>query len=123
MVAQLLNEFYRMLHDEGLHMSGASCKRAAEIGHQVCVIYAQLSRGAFDAGDKLWKTTPKIHLFAHLCEWIIPDIGLNPRSYWCYADEDLVGTLVEVGSSCHPSTVPSVGLTKWAILLFHDADA
>ena len=37
----------------------------------------------------------------------------NPRGYWIYADEDLVGTIVEVSSSCHPSTLAPVSLTKW----------
>ena len=106
----------------GLYLSLSSRARIAEIGPQFAAIYAQLSRSAFLSEDKLFKSTPKLHLFTHLCEWVIPDTFLNPRSYWCYADEDLVGTLVEVGSACHPATLPSVALTKWAILFFDDPD-
>ena len=68
--------------------------------------------------SRKWKATPKFHLFSHLTEWQIPDLGLNPRFYWTYADEDLVGQLVEVAQSCHPSTLAPVALTKWVILLF-----
>ena len=40
---------------------------------------------------KAWKVTQKWHLFTHLCEWQIPELTLNPRTYWTYADEDWPG--------------------------------
>ena len=40
-------------------------------------------------------------------------MGLNPKTYWCYADEDLVGQLITIGESCHPTTLAPVGLAKW----------
>ena len=62
--------------------------------------------------------SPTWHLFLHLCEWAIPDTGLNPRSYWTYADEDIVGNLIEVAEGCHPATMAVVALTKWVLLAF-----
>ena len=53
--------------------------------------------------------------FLHLCEWTIPDTGLNPRSYWTYADENLVGELVEVAETCHVTTMAAGGMTKWVL--------
>ena len=48
----------------------------------------------------MWKMTPKWHLFIHLCVYDIRELRLNPRPYWTYADENLVGVLVEVGQTC-----------------------
>ena len=47
---------------------------------------------------------------------MVPRWG-NPRLCWCYSDEDLVGQIMEVGRSCHPSTIPEVALFKFATLL------
>ena len=65
---------------------------------------------------KEWKMPPKMHLFIHLMEWQVTEIGLNPRGYWTNADADLFGTMVEVNKSCHPSTPAPVSLTKVAAL-------
>ena len=62
----------------------------------------------------------KMHLFIHLMEWQVTEIGLNPRGCWTHADEDLVGTMVEVSRSCHPSTLMPVSLTKWLLLALHE---
>ena len=52
-----------------------------------------------------------MHLFNHLMGWQVTEIGPNPRGYWTYADEDLVGTMVEVSRSCHPSTLAPVSIS------------
>ena len=117
-VAQLLNEFYMTLDAEAFYLSDAAVARLPELGQHLCVLYADLSRSALDDNRKMWKATPKWHLFIHLVKWDIVDNRLNPKSYWTYADEDLVGCLVEVASSCHPTTMPTVSLSKWCILRF-----
>ena len=66
-----------------------------------CNEYSKLAAAAATARQRLWKVTPKLHLFSHLCEWQSVSLG-NPRFYWCYSDEDMVGQLVEVAESCHP---------------------
>ena len=60
---------------------------------------------------------PKFHLFQHLCE-IQFQIKGNPRFFWTYADEDLVGHMKEIAQSCHPSTVNQVCMYKWLRLVF-----
>ena len=69
------------------------------------------ARGA-TARQKLWKVAPKLHLFLHLCEWQSVSLG-NRRFFWCHSDEDMVGQLVEVAESCHPSTMSTTALFKW----------
>jgi hypothetical protein len=42
----------------------------------------------------------------------------NPRYFWTYPDEDLVGLSIEVAKSCHRNTLAVVSLAKWLILAF-----
>ena len=117
-VAQTLLEFYSVLETEGLHMRDTAIDKIKEVGFQCCILYAALANESATANKKYWKMSPKWHLFLHLCEWAIPDTGLNPRSYWTYADEDIVGNLIEVAEGCHPATMAVVALTKWVLLAF-----
>ena len=117
-IVQLLLEFYQLCENEKMYMRDPAIRRIQVIGRQICQLYAQLANEAKDRGEKVFKMTPKFHLFVHLTEWVIPSTKLNPRSYWCYGDEDLVGTLVEVAENCHPFTMSTVALTKWALLEF-----
>ena len=86
-----------------------------ELGRQLRNLYAQLSVSAV-GGPKAWKMTQKFHMFLHLCEDQIPNLGLNPRWYWTYADEDLVGLLIEVAHSCHVRTLAPTAMTKWLLM-------
>ena len=61
--------------------------------------------------------TPKVHLMLHLCEDQAPSVG-NPKFYWVYADEDLVGSMIEVAESCHASTMAATAMVKWSIMAF-----
>ena len=87
---------------------------------QLCTLYAHLGNEAAAKREKAWKGSPTFHIFLHLCQWQVPDLRLNPRSYWTYADEDLVGTLVDCAEKCHPSTMAWTALTKWVLLAFDD---
>ena len=37
----------------------------------------------------------------------------NPRYWWCYSDEDLVGLLIDIAESCHVNTLAISTLYKW----------
>ena len=85
-------------------------------------MYAQLSTEARNARTKLWKFSPKHHLFQHLCEWQSSECG-NPRYYWVYADEDLVGKIISIAHSCHPSTMSETSMWKWSLWAFEDIES
>ena len=89
------------------------------LGLNLCSIYAALSADARRNEQKLWEFSPKHHLFQHLCEWQGPEQG-NPRFFWVYFDEDLVGKIIEMAHSCHPLTMPEVALYKWGLFVFDD---
>ena len=75
-------------------------------------IYARLSADAFARGVRMWKMQPKLHLLQHLLEYMITYQG-NPRYYWTYQDEDLVGNMIEVARGVHVSTLAISVLFKW----------
>ena len=51
-VAQLMQEFYALVHKEGMYMSAESRARVAKIGGEFCSIYAQLARSALEQKQK-----------------------------------------------------------------------
>ena len=86
------------------------------LGQKLAKIYSDLSRDAFSKGSKLWKMNPKLHLFEHLTQHQI-SFG-NPRFFWCYSDEDLIGLVTEISKTVHPRTLPVSTLFKWLHCMF-----
>jgi len=102
-----------------MFLSEAARTELPKVGYQLCNIYAKLAREAFDSGVTAWKLAPKLHVFQHLCEWQSLSFG-NPRFWWTYPDEDLVGHIIEVAKSTHPRTMPAMALFKWLTFFFDD---
>ena len=80
-------------------MSPSTVARIPKVGRGIAQLYAQLAHDAFSNMERRWRITPDLHIFAHLCEHQIPDLKLNPRSFWTYADEDLVGCIVKMAET------------------------
>ena len=112
-------QFYALIEMEGMCLSDAAKIDIPRLGRDLCVLYSQLSAEAFAAGVRAWKLSPKHHHFQHLCEWQAVEYG-NPRFYWVYADEDLVGHMIEVAHSCHPRTMAATAMFKWMLFAFPD---
>ena len=45
----------------------------------------------------------------------MPMMG-NGRYWWTYADDDLVGQLIDIAEGLHPRTMPEILLVKWLLL-------
>ena len=119
-VIQLLCRFYELIDDESMFLSDSGRTDVKFIGNTLGHLYAQLSSLSFDVLNlKLWKMSPKLHLFMHLCLHQAPVIG-NPRYFWTYGDEDLIGQLVDIAKGVHPSTLALSVLFKWVICVFDD---
>ena len=80
-------------------------------------LYASLARTAFDARIRMWKLQPKVHLFQHLAEFMMAFQG-NPRFFWIYQDEDLVGEMIEVAHGVHVLCVAVGVLMKFVHHVF-----
>ena len=119
-ICQLLCEFYSLLDTQGMFLDDAAKDRFPKLGFRLCGLFAQQAAEAYAAGRKQWKMSPKVHLLLHLLEWQAPSTGINPRFFWVYADEDMVGLMVEVAQSCHPTTMPATAMTKWLQFAFEE---
>ena len=115
-IVQLLCEFYTIIDSQGLFLDEAAKDRLPKLGRALCGLYAQEATAALVAGERKFKLTPKVHFLLHLCE-LAPVVG-NPRYYWTYSDEDLVGSMIEVASSCHWSTMAPTAMVKWLVMAF-----
>ena len=116
-VAQLLVRFYEILDQEDRYLTDSARRELPKLGYQLCNIYRNLSVESYRAGHRLWKLAPKLHQFLHLCEWQCPNFG-NPRFWWTYADEDLVGHVIKIAKSTHSSHMALATLNKWRALFF-----
>ena len=116
-VANLLVRFYDMLMGESMFLRADVNEELKQLGFRMGVIYSSLANIAMRAGRKLWKITPMVHIFVHLCEWQAQEYG-NPRYYWCYPDEDLVGLSIDIAETCHPKTLAVNCIFKWLHLHF-----
>ena len=118
-IVRLLVRFYQIIDSESMFLSDAVREELPRLGQVLCEQYCKVASYFFDHGSRLFKMSPKLHLFQHLCEFQCLIFG-NPRYYWCYADEDLVGQMIEIASSCHPATMASMVLFKWLHICFSE---
>ena len=116
-IVRLLVRFYHLIDDESMFLSAAARVELPRLGQRLAELYSKLSTLHFGLHNRLWKMTPKLHLWEHLCAHQVLVFG-NPRCCWCYADEDLVGQMVDIAETCHPTTMAMTVLFKWLTLYF-----
>jgi hypothetical protein len=119
-VIQMLVRFYEVLDAGSMFLDEQALAEIRTLGPGICKVYAELSSRALASKLKFWKMAPKFHIFCHLCEWQAAEWG-NPRFYWTYADEDLVGLMIDIAQTCHPKTLAVNALFKWLHLVFDAA--
>ena len=118
-ICSQLVRFYDVMQPSPRFLGEGAKAEMAGIGLRLPVVYAALARGTLSREEKLWKVVPKLHMFVHLCQWQCQEHG-NPRFFWTYADEDMVGRMAEVAKTCHPRSMAVNALFKWLILAFRD---
>ena len=116
-VNKLICDLYDLMQTSGRFFNEAAKAKIIMIGNQLPQLYMRLYAEAFNAGVKMWKMTPKVHLIQELLLYQCIVWG-NPLYYWCYADESLVGDMVEIAQSCHMATLTATALVKWLVLAF-----
>ena len=118
-VCRLLVRFYQILESESQFLSPETKCEMQYLGQALAELYSKLASDAFNKGARLWKMSPKLHLFEHLCELQCIILG-NPRFYWCYSDEDLVGIMTDIAETCHPRTMAITVMVKWLHCCFSE---
>ena len=120
LICEMLVRFYDILNEEDQFLSAGAKAELPILGRRLCELYSKLARDAVDANEKRWKTSPTFHLFLHLCEWQALEAG-NPKYYWAYADEDLVGQIIDIAEACHPGTMALTTMVRWLSVVFTEA--
>ena len=67
------------------------------------VTYSALAATATSEGRPAYNCTYKLHAYAHMVDEVW-DLGLNPKYFHCFADEDMVGRVAAVCKLVHRST-------------------
>ena len=121
-VCEILVRVYEILATSSQCLTPAVKDEMFLLGQELGMAYERLYTEAYTAGRKLWKLTPKVHLAQELLQYQCQVWG-NPTYFWCYADEDLVGMMIEIAASCHVATLAFTALTTWLAVAFdHDSD-
>ena len=63
--------------------------------------YSAMARLAMERGDFRWSLVTKHHFMHHLGD---QSKFLNPRTWWCYGFEDMMGKARTLGESCTNGT-------------------
>ena len=116
-LCKLMQRFYTIISSEGQFLSASAKLEIPKLSQTLAAIYVLLANDAFREGIKMWKTQPKLHLFQHLCEYMCLYQG-NPKYFWTYQDEDLVGEMIELCQSVHATTMAVSAIFKWAHFMF-----
>jgi hypothetical protein len=120
-LCKLMARFYDLIESQSQFFTQSALMEMSLLSKTLCAIYADLSAAAFAPPTvKMWKTMPKIHLFQHLCEYMIFYQG-NPKYFWTYQDESLVGDMIELCQSVHVNTLAISALFKWVHIVFGHA--
>ena len=118
-VAQLLLEFYDILNRESMFLSQRARDRLPHLANDLRALYSRLSSMCFDARQRLWKLSPRFHLFLHVCLHQAIELG-SPWFWWTYPDEDLVRILIAVAEGVNPTTLATSVLAKWLWCVFDE---
>jgi hypothetical protein len=116
-LCRLLQRFYVLQDTGGRYFTAAQLEELKKLSLVFGAVYGNLAATSFAARQRLWKFQPKFHLFAHLLEWQVVWAG-NPRFFWTYQDEDLVGHLIEVAHGVHVACLATGVLLKWVNAAF-----
>ena len=118
-MTKLMARFYEIVDTDARFFTAPVLEELKRIGQEFMGCYIALSIEAAESVPPVhaWKLVPKFHIWQHLAEWV-PSIWGNPRFFWTYCDEDLIGSMTEIGASCHPNTLPITALFKWLVYIF-----
>ncbi len=75
--------------------------------------YSVLSAHALRDGSKAWKIVPKFHMLTHVAY----DCPLNGRRTHVYPDEDMVGRVKKIYTSCHPLSAGRRTVQRYSLLV------
>ena len=88
------------------------CEAAEKAMRAHRTLFAQAS----SANQLLWQITPTFHMITHMVYDGVGKAKTNPRRTTNYSDEDMVGRIKRIVSSCHGSTAGLMSMHRYIIL-------
>ncbi|CAE7881203.1 unnamed protein product [Symbiodinium necroappetens] len=73
--------------------------------------YLQLAKCAVEKKVCLFPIKPKFHGWQEMAYWAVKH-RINPRTYHCFKQEDMVGSMVRIAESCHKRSVEETALAR-----------
>ena len=107
-----------LMDHSGLFLSDADAEACASAGEYFLVSYQTLAWDSFQKNECLYKVRPKLHDFAHLCDFI-RKTKHNPRRYDLFGAEDYMKRVKQLGKACHRSTAHCAFVRRYIWFLAH----
>ena len=118
-LCQMLVQFNDLIMANSQFSTADTQASLPQFGRSFASIYVKFAGLCFDIQVKLYKLSPKLHLFEPLVEDQMPAFG-NCRFWWTYPDEDLIGQLIDVAEGVHPFTLAVSVMSKWVLCVFDE---
>ena len=97
-------------------MEPADIPSLCEAAENAMRAHRDLFLGAVATEQLLWQITPKFHMITHMVYDGAGKSVLNPRRTTNYSDEDMVGRIKRIVSSCHGATAGVMSMHRYIIL-------
>jgi hypothetical protein len=113
-----LHEYNTLIATSPPFLDAATIQRLVFAVRVCLTCYYVLRREASAAGlFRRWRPKPKQHQWLHLVEDFVVSTRRNPRSAWCYGNEDFVGFVRRIMAKC-PRLNIAVRTTHKMVLLW-----
>ena len=98
-----LSTFCWLVDEFGNYLTDNQIRQLQFHGQTFLITYQHLAATSYFQGTCLWSLKPKLHQFQHALKDLWVD-RLNPRLYWCFGDESMIGILKRSAAKVHRST-------------------
>lgn len=112
-----MNEYNRVVAESGKYLTDEQIERLILATHTCMNCFYWLRQEAVGLGmRKRWVPKPKNHQWVHLVEDFVRPTKRNPRTAWCYADEDFVGRMRTIMRKVARKTLALRTMQKYVLL-------
>ena len=108
------NVWISMLFRAGMFLSEAEDEQRKVLGLLCIRTLVKLAHRELQAGRRLWRLRPKMHLVHHMCIDCRPS-RLNPHHLSCWMDEEFIKRAMRVVKAVHKRTATASSLERYLL--------
>ena len=119
-------QFFHILHTEGLWLTPAMARQAADSCQDFCTAYCALARTCYDCKWMRFRLEPCLHHFVHFAVELrqLLDAGVpyiySPAADLCEADEDFVGKISRGTRVVHMQSMTQRTIDRYLLRLWFE---